>query len=297
MRRSLIRQTELQQSIEDELQERKIEHQNAVAMLKSARRKATVKRTPLVLLAQGDSWFDYPLIGNGPLIRDTDIIAQLKLLGAPPPLIQNLAHFGEATTDELSLPKQRRMIESLQDPANWLDSGKPDAILFSGGGNDIAGNQFCIFLNYYASDRQPLNTERFNKALGMLEASYLDLFSFRDKYAPGVPIFAHNYAFPCVTGAHPACAGPWLQPSVEFCGWTGEQGTEMVRQALQEMSYRLQVLADDRANNFVLIDTQQTKLPLELWANELHPQPDGFQLIAEQFLAALRSYPLFKERI
>jgi hypothetical protein len=36
------------------------------------------------------------------------------------------------------------MITALQDNSNWLESGKPDAILFSGGGNDVAGDQFCV---------------------------------------------------------------------------------------------------------------------------------------------------------
>jgi hypothetical protein len=48
----------------------------------------------------------------------------------------------------MSWPKQQRMITAIQDPSNWLDSGKPDAILFSGGGNDVAGDQFAVFLDY-----------------------------------------------------------------------------------------------------------------------------------------------------
>jgi hypothetical protein len=189
------------------------------------------------------------------------------------------------------------MIASLSDSANWLDRGKPDAILFSGGGNNIAGDQFCIFLNYNAPDASELNATRLSFALGMVEASYLDLFAFRDRYAPGVPIFAHSYTFPFVTGIHPLCSGPWLSPSVEFCGWTDAQGNDMVRAALLAMKNCLQALANDPTNNFYLIDTQTIVIPQAMWANELHPQPEGFQLLANAFLNALRKYQPFQGRI
>ena len=94
--------------------------------------------SPLILLAHGDSWFDYPLTGNGLPIAQTDIIAQLDNIGDLAPAILNISHYGDATTQEMSLPKQQRLLASLQDPANWGTTGKPGAILFSGGGDDIA---------------------------------------------------------------------------------------------------------------------------------------------------------------
>ncbi len=77
----------------------------------------------------------------------------------------------------------------------------------------------------------------------MVEASYLDLFAFRDRYAPGVPIFSHGYDFPIPNGAHPVCAGPWLKPSLDFCGYDLAQGTAIVRRALTEFKNRLVALS------------------------------------------------------
>src|ERR1700722_9223857 len=175
----------------------------------------------------------------------------------------------------MSLPKQERMIEALQDPDNWLGGGQPDAILFSGGGDDIAGDQFCIYLDYARPGATGLNAQRFQGVLDMVEASYLDLFEFRRRYAPGVPVFAHSYDFPVPNGVHPDCAGPWLKPSLDFCGWDVTQGTAIVRQALISFKNMLAQLASDPANNFTLIDTQGQLVPSD-WANELHPFPDGF---------------------
>jgi len=179
------------------------------------------------------------------------------------------------------------MIEALQDPDNWMASGKPDAILFSGGGDDIAGDQFCIFLDFALPGATGLNTDRFQGAKDMVEASYLDLIAFGNRYAPDVPIFAHCYDFPIPNGVHPACAGPWLKPSLDYCGWNVTQGTAIIRQALIAFKAMLADLAGKSANNLTLIDTQTQLVPSD-WANELHPFPDGFNTLAGRFVEALR---------
>jgi hypothetical protein len=46
-----------------------------------------------------------------------------------------------------------------------------------------------------------------------------------NRFANGVPIFGHCYDFPIPNGAHPTCAGPWLKPSLDFCGYNLVQGT------------------------------------------------------------------------
>ncbi len=166
--------------------------------------------------------------GNSLTIGTTDIIAQLQTMGGNPPVIYNISHYGDATTDELGLPKQERTIEALQDPDNWLGSAKPDAILFSGGGNDIAGNQFCIFLDYAAPGVDGLNKDRFEKALGMVEASYLDLFVLRNRYAKDVPIIGHAYDFPIPNGAAPLAPGLGSCPPCNIAtgrSWRGLQSS------------------------------------------------------------------------
>jgi hypothetical protein len=241
------------------------------------------------MLAQGDSWFDYPLGGRIPLVSRTDVVAQLKDLGKIKPIILNLAQHGETSVGEMSLSKQQEMIEALQDKDNWPGTGKPDAILFSAGGNDIAGDQFCIFLNY--NDDQgsiPFNRTRFDKALGAVEASYLALFAFRDKYAKDVPIYGHCYDFPIPNGEHPDCIGPWLKPSFEHCGWSNlTQNTEVIEQALTEFKAMLVRLSADPKNKFILVGTQGVLTPPQ-WANELHPTPPGFVAIANKFVDKLR---------
>jgi hypothetical protein len=247
------------------------------------------------MLAHGDSWFDYPLDGNTYTLKDTDVIAQLRSMGNINPVIMNISHHGDASTDEMSWPKQQRMIDALQDPDNWMDQGKPDAILFSAGGNDVAGDQFCIFLNRAVPGTPGLNAARFQAALGMVQASYEDLFAFRDQYANGVPVVGHCYDFPVANGIHPECVGPWLQPSLRYCGYNDlATGTAILHEALERFKNLLFDLSRVSANNFILVDTQNS-LTSEDWANELHPYPTGFKTIAGKFVNTLREQ--FKGRI
>jgi len=283
---SIEARQQLRDSINSDIAARTAAHQANIARIMAA--PPAVQ--PLALLAHGDSWFNYPLTGNGLPLTDTDIIAQLPALGTPNPVIYNISHFGDAASVEMGLPKQQRLIASLTTPANWFVGGKPDAILFSGGGNDIVGDTFCIFLNYAVSGASGLNVTRFDEALGMVEACYLSLFALRDQYAPGVPIFGHCYDFPIPNGVAPPCAGPWLQPSLNFYNWTNiVEGTAIVHQALIEFKNVLQNLTLDPANNFILIDTQGTLVPAS-WANELHPYPPGFNQFATLFATALKNY-------
>ena len=106
MSETLALRRRLRQSIGDDIAHRTAVHQARMAAMKSSGPDlmltgAVAPQPALTLLAVGDSWFDYPLIGNGPIPSDTDVIAQLRGLGTPKPIILNVAHFGDATTDEI----------------------------------------------------------------------------------------------------------------------------------------------------------------------------------------------------
>lgn len=283
-------QVEAQRRIEQDIAKRIKIHQTNIARFAASEATAqalgaSITNRPFVMLAQGDSWFDYPLTGNGFPFVDTDVIAQLRRIGHAPLEILNLAHHGDAATDEMSLPKQERMIAALRDRSNWLN-GEPDAILFSAGGNDIAGNQFCIFLDFNDGRAVGLNPDRFGKVLGLVEACYLALFALRDRVVPSVPIFGHCYDFPIPNGVHPFCAGPWLKPSLDFCNWSRTQGKLIVHDALVAFRAMLKRLESEPRNNFHMVETQNV-LKAEEWANELHPEPKGFKKIAQKFSDAL----------
>src|ERR1700733_793467 len=112
MRVSLPLHQQLRNSIESEIADRTKIHQAKIARFRNAGINLMVAGapeppTPLVMLAHGDSWFDYPLSGNGLSLTSTDLIAQLESMGTINPAIMNVSHFGDATSEEMSWPKQQ----------------------------------------------------------------------------------------------------------------------------------------------------------------------------------------------
>jgi hypothetical protein len=283
-------------AVEAELARRTLAHKRRVARLKRGARmrsqtnKAAAQQ-PLDFLAIGDSWFDYPLNGNDPSFGSTAIIAQLTQLGSPPPLVLNYALYGQATTSVLTYENQEKIIDAVTDPSQWVN-GAPDGILVSMGGDDLVGDQFAIYLDYEGSG---LDATRFQGALGSVRASYLDLFALRDAVLPGKPIIGHCYDYAIPNGVAPLCAGPWLQPSLDFSGYDLAEGLTIVSSMIDGFYAMVSALAADSTNNFILADTRGTLVRqtgvANGWANELHPYPAGFTLLAQRFLPALQALP------
>ncbi len=239
----------------------------------------------LNLLAEGDSWFDYPLTGSNPLLP-SGVVAQLPAVLAPDPVVLSLAHYGDTTTEMLGVDQRRRLIAALIDPAH----GTFDALLFSGGGNDIAGAQFRLWLHDANAGGGAVNLVALDHVLGVIMAAYEDLVALRDQHRATLPIFLHAYDFALPTGTGVCGIGPWLRPSLEDRGWmahgdTPARGAPIVRDMLSRFRDRLAAFANSQ-RHVVLVETQGL-LDADEWANELHPTPAGFRKVAEAFAAAL----------
>lgn len=244
---------------------------------------------PLTIAATGDSWFDYPLDGEAPGVS-TDVIAQLRHKLAWGTVIRNLAHHGDATSEILGTTKRARFAGILT-PAT-------DAILFSGGGDDMVGDQFRFWLNDAASGSGPVNTAAFNLILGVVTTGLRDLVALRDSVNKDIPIFLHSYDF-----AYPnnkdvdildvIDEGPWLYPSLHQRGWMPDTSPASVAAGYQIVKAMLSAFNDVVVNfaistpNVIMVDTQGTLSSEAQWANELHPTPEGFSLIADKFVSAL----------
>lgn len=158
-----------------------------------------------------------------PKIDQSDVIAHIEHLPQLTPHVLNLAVAGEAAEDMLGVTKLHELTTNLSEPAN----GGFDAILFSGGGNDLAGEQFRIWLNDASAGKNAatdgLNQKRVDDILGVVKAAYEDLFKARDGVDPNIPIFAHSYDFAIPNGIPLRCVvtlGPWLLPGLHDRGWT-----------------------------------------------------------------------------
>ena len=242
----------------------------------------------LRILAEGDSWFEYPL----PIPRGDGVIYQLqKLLGYQ---IANMAHHGLEVEQMVGLSMRQEIISRLDDP-----QVKFDALLFSGGGNDIAGDQFCIWLKDAPPVPPPdqmLDLNAVSAALAILEAEYRELVDIRDQYSPETFIFVHAYDFPPITGKGVCGEGPWLKPSLDYAyrhlgvANPNPNNEFLVVKTLMQMFAAMldRVAADPNVKHFRVVPTQGTLQPNNSdWQNEIHPSSTGFTKIAKKFKASL----------
>lgn len=288
-----LRYGDLRESIQREKDRRIREYQANIAKTKSMRESRLFEGVaePLRLVAQGDSWFDYPL--PVPILDQSDVIAHLRRLPSMSPYVLSLAEAGKSTEDMLGVTKLHELIQNLNNPAN----GGFDAILFSGGGNDLVGNQFRLWLkDAPAKATDPtdgLNQARVDAVLEVVRAGYEDLFIARDRSIyPEIQIFGHSYDFAIPNGIPVNCVvqiGPWLKPGLDDRGWTDPvTARQIVRLLLEQFAKMLDGFEADKKKKFVHIRTQGT-LTDNQWANELHPKPNGFAAITAKFVAALRA--------
>lgn len=228
------------------------------------------------IIAHGDSWFDYPEI----LLTGGGIPPHVgRLLGTS---IQNFAHHGFGTEDMLSIRKRKEIEEAL--PGT-------DILLFSGGGNDIAGDQFCLWLNDNKDGdiTKALSWDRLNKALDLTIADYDDLADLVTSIVPECIIVTHSYDFPPTTqfGVGVCGQGPWLQPSLAYCGWNKlEDQQGIVKMALQGLDQRLIEWCSKDPAHRMHIATQGMLLPTD-WGNELHPNRSGFTKLGQLYYNVL----------
>ena len=249
------------------------------------------------LLADGDSWFDYPL--------GKDVLDNLNNFFKHP--VTKLAKAGSTLNelvygpDELfkSDPSQGKtrltmVVEKLREqPHNF------DAFLFSGGGNDIAGPEFFSFINHAASELPNPNQSVLDGVVnGTFRKAYEDmievLLAEAERLGIALPIFLHGYDFPWPDGRGAIAlgiVGPWFENSFRKKGFPimgpDDPDLERRRQIVGEFIKALNVLLDSLQMKYIgkvfKIDLLGTLPNRADWANELHPTNAGFAAVAWKF--------------
>jgi hypothetical protein len=238
------------------------------------------------LIAEGDSWFDYP---------GTDILDALEQSAYD---VESVARAGDRV--EMMAFGRGQLLGFAAAVEKIIGNGNtPKAILLSGGGNDIAGSEFGFLINHAGSPNQGFNDsvvrgvieERVRDAYVWIIKTITDLCQKMLKQK--VRIILHGYGYPIpdgvgVLGGWGPLPGPWLRPGFIEKGFDNlAQNTDMMHTLMDRFNNMVKGVAAD-FDHVRYVDLRNV-LPATktLWANELHPKETGFKLAAQEIQNAI----------
>jgi hypothetical protein len=265
----------------------------AVPVRKGRLAKAPVTHASVgVLVAEGDSWFDYPF---------HDVLSDLEDgYGFD---VEAVAHKGDTVEgmaySDGQLDDFSRAVEKV------LRTGvEPRAILLSGGGNDVAGDEFAILLNHAASSIAGLNDsivtgvidERARDAYVTILTAITEIC--KAHLGHPIPIVVHGYDYPVPDGrgfwgGWGPLPGPWLEPGFRRKGYSDKNERKQICITLiDRFDAMLAGLAGKAPFAHVkfldLRNTLSTGPDYKIWwDNELHPTRKGFEAVTKKFAAII----------
>jgi Dyp-type peroxidase family len=262
-------------------------------------RAATI---PLATL--GDSWlFEFP-----PAIFRPSLISSLKKLGY---VAGNSHRFGTpgARLEQLASDTSLEALRNCFRNPNPSEPA-PQALLIGGGGNDVvryfnieprnsplykmlrlpphAGEDLLIEDEVHAF----IDIKIANFYRAILNCVVHDL-----KHDTNIPVLIHDYDHSIPDGRKDPAAGPWLAPIFNVAGITDlTVSREVVRRLIDRVGRMVATVAAEYPGRVFPVATAG-KLELDsryqvdyklLWANEFHPNQDGFDVLAKVVAKTLK---------
>jgi hypothetical protein len=254
------------------------------------------RETTGVLIAEGDSWFDYPLNDVLRILEDNHAYD-----------VESVAHRGDRVEEMAygmgELEELTRRLEKLV-----RQNVIPKAVLLSGGGNDVAGEEFGMLLNHARSAVAGLNQqvisglidERIRTAYVTVLVAVTEVCERRLNRR--LPILVHGYDYPVpdgrgFMGGWWALPGPWLEPGFREKGFDNmTDRVRLIKQLIDRFNSMLENVAGmSEFSHVQYIDLRNTLATganyKTYWANELHPTQKGFELVSNRFAEALERLP------
>ena len=250
-----------------------------------------------VLVAEGDSWFNYPLNDILRLLEDHHGYE-----------VESVAHWGDRVEDMAygmgQLEEFTRRIEKL-----LRQNIIPKAILVSGGGNDVAGTEFSMMVNHALSPISGLNQSVLQGVIDeRVRIAYVTILSAvtrlcEQRTGHRIPILVHGYDYAVPDGRGFAggwgfLPGPWLEPGFREKGYEDKKEVrlDLVKQMIDRFNEMLQGMVKSPSFSHVkYIDLRNTlsfgNNYKKDWANELHPTAAGFERVTNRFASILDALP------
>jgi lysophospholipase L1-like esterase len=246
----------------------------------------------LNLLAEGDSWFTISGLPAYNLLFELRFRKQTRIV--------NCGFPGDTIKHMSAIVKNRQLREALSP-----GGGRWDAILLSGGGNDLIDAADEIVLpkvRRSASAQGPqdyCDTARLAQLVAEVQSGYRRIADLRDApggAAVGVPILTHTYDYATPRNAPArfvfAQIGPWLYTAMKAREVPGSDWAALADYLIDALADGILALAagPDPIPAFHVLDTRNTLRRADPkhrgdsgdWQNEIHPNGGGYEKLAKR---------------
>jgi len=221
--------------------------------------------TGLKFVAEGDSWFQFPLRGNNDLIDFLDD--------------KYAIYCTSAAGDEFE-----NMLAGRASIAADIRATSAHGLLFSGGGNDIAGDTFINYLRGYDPGFEPHQyiSYKFDKFVNKAVGNYKSFFNELLEEFPDLKIFFHGY-----DRSFPRPDGDWLGPSLNEKEVPQEYWHAVISIMIDRYNVALKKLEKHAKGNIYFVDCRSAVGAYEEWRDELHALESGCRRAAQRFELAI----------
>ena len=223
-----------------------------------------------VIVAEGDSWFLFPLI-----LKDTiDWIMKkypVRSLAAAGDTLANYRKSGQLLTTVKAI--------------------KPDYVLISGGGNDIIGPDIVKLLKDNVKPKQKVEAylnDNFDKKMKVLEKTYRFFIDEIAKINPDIKVFLHGYDYVRSFPSIKEMTGGWANKYMIQKGIDSPADRKrIIHYLIDRFNDMLDTL--DKQNDNVVYVNMRGKVRKDEWHDEIHPNNIGYKKIADAFLDAIEN--------
>lgn len=273
-----------------------------------------------VLVADGDSWFDYPLRSDIVTELERQQWAVLSAAHHGDTLEEIVYDAGQLTAFYRVLSRAFHYDKLINYDQNILDcrydverKAIPKAIILSAGGNDILGGLFAYLIERGGSSASEVLNEQmvdglfyrmerilfeYISAIRYLCQKIASDYTGDDTACTNIPIFIHGYDYAQATGKGydlfmVRFAGPWITPALRKRGRGSTDGNEAVRTLVNEYNDLLCHVAENDAwlsghNPVYYLDFRN--VVGHDWRDEIHPNAAAAQKLAAETSQAVLNF-------
>jgi metacaspase-1 len=220
------------------------------------------KYTGPVIVSEGDSWFQYPI-----LLKDTIdwLMEDYAIL--------SLDAAGDTMANMAKQAEYRQAVEKTN----------ADMLLLSAGGNDLLadGNIVRHFAQWMPGKKpDEILLPSFDTLVRKVVGSYQAIFQEFEASRPALQIFVHGYDNPL-----PRQNGQWIgEPMIKHGISDPAFRDALVREMMTRFNNALQLLA----SHFPAVHYVDARGAVSQWHDELHPVNASYQSVASRFAAEIK---------